>query len=60
MEMIDAVIASMTTRQEKVLRLQVRIIEEIKYLSLEDLEDVLNGLIIARTYKSAHVPEGKS
>jgi len=53
-------IASMTARQEKVMRLQVRIIEEIKYLSLEDLEDVLNGLIIARTYKSAHVPEGKS
>lgn len=44
-------------RREKVERITKRIHEELKSLSLEDLEDVLNGLILVRTYKVAHVPQ---
>lgn len=44
-------------RKERVALIQKRIEQELRALALEDLEDILNGLILARTYKSFHVPQ---
>lgn len=44
-------------RKERVERIQKRIQEELRTLSLEDLEDILNSLILARTYSAAHIPQ---
>lgn len=44
------------TRQERVARITVRIHEELKLVSLEELEDILNSLILFRSYKFSHLP----
>lgn len=44
-------------RRERVERITTRIHEELRTLSLEDLEDILNSLILARSYKTAHGPQ---
>lgn len=43
-------------RRERVERITARIHDELRTLSLEDLEEIFNSLILARAYKSAHVP----
>lgn len=51
------IIASEVTRQEAVLIVRRKIEEELKPLSLEELQFILEALIINRSYLSAHMRE---
>ena len=42
-------------RQEAVAIVRRKIEEELKLLSLEDLQDILEALIIRRSFTSAHM-----
>lgn len=46
-----------TDRKGRVAEVKKQIEDELKTLSIEDLEDILHGLMLARVYKSAHVPQ---
>ena len=45
------------SRQAQVERVKKRIEEELRTLSLEDLEDILSALIIRRAIKTSHIKD---
>lgn len=45
------------TRQQAVAIVRAKIEEELKALALEDLQDILEVLIIRRSFSSAHMRE---